>query len=252
MALREERRAQSRLDVILGSETRNAVAKHNLIEMIRTTKDREVLSFAEAPGLEEIDEAREQIGKLEPINKGRSVIEQEIKENAVDKLAEYGIELLDIRFKRINYNVNVRKRIYERMISERQQIAELFRSEGAAEASRILGNKELELKRIESEAYKTIQSIRGEADAKATQIYADAYNRSPDATGFYEFLKTMETYEQVLSDDTTVVLSTESDLFRFLKRMPSAEELRADRETPTSARRRAPSIIPPTSSVEIE
>lgn len=218
LALREETRAQNRLDAILGSETRNAVAKHNLIEMIRTTKDREVMTLGD-PAIEN-SEGNEQIGKLEPIAKGRSVIEEEIKNNSVEKLAEFGIELLDIRFKRINYNVNVRNRIYERMISERQQIAELFRSEGGAEASRILGNKELELKKIESEAYKTIQSIRGQADAQATQIYAEAYNQSPAAAEFYEFLKTMETYEAVLGEDTKVVLSTESDLFRFLKKMP--------------------------------
>lgn len=107
-----------------------------------------------------------------------------------------------------------------------------------------------ELKKIESEAYKTIQSIRGEADAKATQIYADAYNRSPDAAGFYEFLKTMETYEQVLGDDTTVVLSTESDLFRFLKRMPSAEELSAGRDAQRSAGRLVPSTRVPQLSTE--
>ncbi len=222
LALRDERSAQSRLNDILGSETRNAVAKHNLIEIIRTTKDREALPIAEASALEG-GVADKQISRLEPIAKGRSVIEDEIQENAKGKLAEFGIELLDIRFKRINYNVNVRNRIYERMISERAQIAELFRSEGAAEAARILGNKEFELKKIESEAYKTIQTIRGEADARATQIYAEAYDQSAQASEFYEFLKTMETYQKVLSDDTTVILSTDSDLFKFLKGMATTE-----------------------------
>lgn len=221
LALRDERSAQSRLDDILGSETRNAVAKHDLIEIIRTTKEREVDVSAVPEGLEELEGGQDEpkISQLEPITKGRSVIEEEIQDNAKDKLAQFGIELLDIRFKRINYNVTVRKRIYERMISERQQIAELFRSEGAAKAARILGDKELELKKIQSEAYKTIQSIRGDADAEATQIYAGAYNQNAQAADFYEFLKTMETYPKVLSEDTTVILSTDSDLFKFLKRM---------------------------------
>lgn len=121
LALTEENSAQNRLGAILGSETRNAVAKHNLIEIIRTTKDREVMAVSDSPTSED-NEENARVGKLEPIAKGRSVVEAEIKKNAVGKLAELGIELLDIRFKRINYNVNVRNRIYERMISERQQI----------------------------------------------------------------------------------------------------------------------------------
>lgn len=243
LALTEENSAQNRLGAILGSETRNAVAKHNLIEIIRTTKDREVMAVSDSPTSED-NEENARVGKLEPIAKGRSVVEAEIKKNAVGKLAELGIELLDIRFKRINYNVNVRNRIYERMISERQQIAELFRSEGAAEAARILGNKEFELKKIESEAYKTIQQIRGEADAKATGIYAGAYNLSPAAAEFYEFLKTMETYESVLAEDTTVVLSTESDLFRFLKRMPDDEALQDGGAPVTPRANQTPPISP--------
>ena len=210
--LRDERSAQSRLDDILGSETRSAVAKHNLIEIIRTTKDR-------TPTTVEAIAEFDRVGELQPISKGRGVIEKEIFENAKSKLEEYGVELLDIRFKRINYNQDVRVSIYERMISERNQIAELFRSEGGAEASRIVGNKEREVKKIQSEAYKTIQKIEGDADAKATEIYANAYNASPAAAEFYEFLKTMETYKSVLSKDTTVLLSTESDLFQFLKGM---------------------------------
>ena len=137
-----------------------------------------------------------------------------------------------MRFKRINYNKDVRDQIYERMISEREQIAELFRSEGAAQAARIKGNKELEMKKIQSEAYKTIQTIRGEADARATEIYAKAYNSSPAAVQFYEFTKTMETYAEVLGDDTTVILSTESDLFKFLKTMDPSPSGASRRETP--------------------
>ncbi|MFT4641981.1 MAG: membrane protease subunit HflC [Verrucomicrobiales bacterium] len=217
LRLRDERSALSRLDDILGSETRNAVAKHDLIEMIRTTKDREVQQPEKIEGFEA---ARGKgISELEPISKGRSVIESDIQENAKGKLAEFGIDLLDVRFKRINYNNDVRNQIYERMISEREQIAELFRSEGAAQAARIEGSKELEMKKIQSEAYKKVQAIRGEADARAVEIYAQAYNSSPAAAEFYEFTKTMETYSEILGQDTTVILSTESDLFKYLKTM---------------------------------
>lgn len=211
LRLRDERSAQSRLDDILGSETRNAIAKHELIEVIRTTKDREPVrdaSLIDAPG---------NIGVLYPISMGRAKIEQQIFEKAAGKLTDFGIELLDVRFKRINYNESVRQRIFDRMISERQQIAERFRSEGEGEAAKILGKKERDLLEIESEAYKRVQEIRGAADAVATEIYAKAYNQSSEAVAFYEFIKTMETYEQMLGDDTTLILTTGSDIFSLLK-----------------------------------
>ena len=209
--LRDERSAESRLDNILGSETRNAIAKHELIEVIRTTKDRQPAQDAtlvDTPG---------NIGILYPITLGRAAIEQEIFENAASKLTDFGIELLDIRFKRINYNNSVRQRIYERMISERQQIAERFRSEGAGEAAKITGKKERDLQEIESEAYKTVETMRGQADAKATQIYADAFNQSDRSVEFYEFTKSLESYERMLDEDATLILSTDSELFKFLK-----------------------------------
>ena len=211
LRLRDERSAQSRLNDILGSETRNAIAKHELIEIVRTTKDREPIVdevLSDAPG---------NVGVLYEISKGRALIEKEIFELAGEKLKDFGIELLDIRFKRINYNETVRKRIYERMISERQQIAERFRSEGEGEAARIIGKKERDLQEIESEAYKQIQKIQGDADAKATEIYASAYNQSKQSVDFYEFVKTLETYEEVIDSETTMILSTESDLYRYLK-----------------------------------
>lgn len=211
--LRDERSAQSRLEDILGSETRNAIAKHDLIEVIRTTKGR-VPTRDES--LVELREANEQIGVLNPIDKGRKLIEQEIRESARAKLAEFGIELLDVRFKRINYNPSVVEKIYERMISERQQIASRFRSEGEGEAAKILGTKERDLAGIASEAYKQEQEIRGEADARATEIYAEAYDQSPEAREFYAFLKTMDTYGRILGPDTTLVLSTDSELLRYL------------------------------------
>jgi modulator of FtsH protease HflC len=211
LRIRDERSAKSRLDDILGSETRNAVAKHNLIEIIRTTADR-------IPVRDEmLIEGAESIGILYPITKGRAAIENEIFDAAAPKLVDFGIELLDIRFKRINYNEMVRQRIYDRMISERQQIAERFRSEGKGEAAKIIGRKERDMLEIESEAYKRILDIRGQADAAATDIYSKSYNQTPTAAEFYLFLKTLETYEQVVGDKSTLLLSTNSDLFKLLK-----------------------------------
>lgn len=211
LRLRDERSAQSRLEDILGSETRNAVARHELIEIIRTSKDR---SPEADPMLADID-----ISTLLSITKGRKRIEADIFDAASGKLEEFGIELLDIRFKRINYNESVRQKIYARMISERDQIAERFRSEGAGEAARINGNKERELQKIVSEAYRTIQTIQGDADAEATDIYARSYDQTPAAADLYKFIKTLETYRSVIDSDTTLILSTDSDLMSLLKSM---------------------------------
>ena len=152
-----------------------------------------------------------------PIHKGREEVEKQIFAAAAAKVAVFGIELLDIRFKRINYNDSVRPKIYDRMTSERQQIAEQFRSEGNGEAARINGNRERELQKIKSEAYRKVEEIRGEADAKATEIYAHAYNQSPESVHFYEFTRTMGAYRSIITSDTTLVLSTDSELFKFLK-----------------------------------
>ena len=208
LRLRDERSAQSRLEDILGSETRNAVARHELIEIVRTTKGR-------TPAFDPLL-AKAEVGKLLPIKRGRRQVEEDIFSAASAKLSEFGIELLDIRFKRINYNESVRQKIYARMISERQQIAERFRSEGAGEAAKIIGNKERDLQRIESEAYREIQSIQGVADAKATEIYAAAYNQSQTARELYDLVKTLETYKQVIDPSTTLVLTTESELYRLM------------------------------------
>ena len=213
--LRDERSAQSRLDDILGSETRNAVAKHDLIEIIRTDKDRKPIRDE---NLKDVPTGLGTIGVLPPIQYGRAKIEAEIKAKAAGKLAEFGIDLLDVRLKRVNYNPDVLDRIYQRMISERQQIASRFRSEGEGEAARIAGQKERDLNEIQSTAYRKVQQIRGEADAKATEIYAQAYTQNPQAAEFYNFLKTMETYRKVLNKDATLVFSTDSDLFGLLKR----------------------------------
>jgi len=225
LRLRDERSAQSRLDDILGSETRNAVAKHELIEIIRTTKDRVPLRDAL------LTNAEPDMGSLVPIQKGRKLVEQEIFAAAAEKVRVFGIELLDIRFKRINYNESVRPKIYDRMISERRQIAERFLSEGNGEAARIRGNRVRDLNKIQSEAYRQVEEIRGVADAKATEIYAKAYNQSPAAVAFYEFTRTMQSYRSIIADNTTLVLSTDSDLFKFLKGMSPGDVVPVGRKS---------------------
>jgi len=218
LRLRDERSAQSRLDDILGSETRNAVAKHELIEIIRTTKDRvPLLDTVLNDEVTSSTESSVKVGALVPIEKGRKLVEQEIFSAAAKKVAVFGIELLDIRFKRINYNESVRPKIYDRMISERRQIAERFLSEGNGEAARIRGNRVRDLNKIQSEAYRQVEEIRGLADAKATEIYATAYNQNPQAVEFYEFTRTMASYPDIIGESSTIVLSTDSELFKFLK-----------------------------------
>jgi membrane protease subunit HflC len=213
LRLGDERSAQSRLDDIFGSETRNAVATHELIEIIRTTKDRQPLRDASLTQAEK----EQNIGSLVPITKGRLVVEQDIFDAAAEKVKVFGIELMDIRFKRINYNESVRPKIYERMISERRQIAERFLSEGKGEAARIRGNRERDLDKIQSEAYREVVEIRGKADAKAAAIYASAYNQNEQAVAFYSFTRSLQAFEQTLGQNTTLVLSTDSELFRYLQ-----------------------------------
>jgi len=215
LRLRDERSALSRLDDILGSEIRNAVAKHELIEIVRTDKDRKA----------RIDESLVQgvgkVGVLYPIKIGRELVEQQILEKAAAKLQGFGIELLDVRFKRINYNETVRRRIYERMVSERNQIADRFRSEGAGEAAKIMGKKEKDLAEIESEAYRSVEQIYGEADANASAIYAESYNKSPGAVEFYSFIKTLDTYKDVLNSDISLFITTKNPLFKLFKTLDS-------------------------------
>jgi membrane protease subunit HflC len=216
LRLRDERSAQSRLEDILGSETRTAVARHELIEVVRTEKQRKPLEDENAAATLTGVGA---LGVLRPIQFGWAELEKIIFESAAPKLAEFGIELLDIRIKRLNYNPEVLERIYQRMISERLQIAQRFRSEGEGEAARISGKKDRDINEIESTAYKRVQEIRGESDAKATEIYARAYTQKPQAADFYRFTKSMETYRKIIGSEATVVLSTNSDLFSLLKRI---------------------------------
>ena len=191
------------------------MAKHDLIEIVRTDKDRKPMRDK---NLKNVPTGLGTIGVLPPIQYGRLVIEAEIKSKGAKKLAEFGIDLLNVRLKRVNYNPNVLDRIYQRMISERRQIAQRFRSEGEGEAARIAGQRERDLNEIQSTAYRQVQQIRGEADAKATEIHAQAYTQNAQAAEFYNFLKSMETYRKVLTKDATLVLSTDSDLFGLLKR----------------------------------
>lgn len=211
LRLRDERTAQSRLDGILGSATKEAIAKHELVEVVRSTKNRVPMVDTS------LEAADANLGVLPSIEKGRFAVEEEIFREASGKMGELGIELLDVRFKRVNYHENVEASIYQRMISERQQIAERFRSEGAGEAAKITGKRGRDLLEIESEAYRTVLEIQGKADAKATEIYANAYNQSSAAVEFYEFIKTLEAYEKVLGGDTTLILTTDSELFKYLK-----------------------------------
>jgi membrane protease subunit HflC len=210
--LSDRRRAISRLDDILGSETRNTVARHELVEMIRTTKDRKAAvdeTLVEGSG--------SVAAGLPPIQFGRVALEKEITDAARGKLTEFGIELLDVRFKRINYNPAVSAKIYDRMMSERRQIADRFRSEGQGEAAKIVGSKDRDLKEIDSKAYREVQTVEGKADAEATAIYAHAYNQTPEARDLYEFQRTLDTYKTSFQRDTTLILSTQSSFLRFLK-----------------------------------
>ena len=199
--LRDERGAQSRLDDILDGETRNAIAKHVLIELVRSTN----------PG---DNETAEDMGSLKPIKFGREKLEQEVLRAAGPRVTDLGIEILDFKFKRINYVEEVRREVYARMISERKRIAEQYRSEGAGESARISGEKDRELKTITSEAYRKTQEIRGKANSQAADIYAAAYNKDPE---FYRFTRTMESFTKIMDDNTTLVMSTDGDLFKYLK-----------------------------------
>jgi membrane protease subunit HflC len=206
--LQDERGAQSRLDDILDGETRNAVARYDLIELVRNSNR----SPDDIPD-EIVEEELEVI--LETIEKGRDQVSREILEVAASRTADLGIELLDLRIKRINYVEEVQQDVFARMIAERQRSAEQYRSEGQGEAARIQGERERDLQRIQSEAFEAAEILRGEADAQATDIYAAAYGRDVD---FYSFTKSLETYEKVIDNGTTVIMGTDSELLRYLER----------------------------------
>jgi membrane protease subunit HflC len=211
--LNDERSALSRLDDILGSETRTAVAAHDLVEIIRVTKGRKPLR----------DEELEKSGTLLPssvpdIEFGRGEIEKQITERTRQKIADFGIELLDERFKRSKYNPAVAEKIIERMSSERHQIAARFRSEGRGEAANISGQKESDVAAISSTATKNALEIEGKADAEAASVYAAAFN-PPEAQELYSFLRSLDVMRAGFEKDTTAVISTNSELGRLLKSM---------------------------------
>jgi membrane protease subunit HflC len=206
--LRDERGAQTRLDDILDGETRNAIANHDLLDLVRSS-NREV---SEAPAAEEED-----LVQLETIDVGRDSIRRVILSKSADRTADLGIEILDFQFKRINYVEEVRKKVYERMITERKRIADRYRSEGEGQASRIRGERERDLRQIRSEAYRQAEEIIGRADSTATIIYASAYDQSEASRDFYAFLKTMESYESTTDPGTWLLLSTEGEFYKYLK-----------------------------------
>ncbi len=201
--LRNQRIAQSRLDDILDGGTRNVVASHKLIELVRS-------------GIE-----KKASKKLEPIKYGREVLSKEVLKQAAEKAKDLGIEILDFRFKRINYVEDVRQKVYARMIAERKRIAEQYRAEGAGEAARIAGEKERQLRIITSEAYKTAKEIKGRADADAARIYAAAYNKDPR---FFKFLRSLDAYRTSLKNDTTLVITPDNEFLKFIKGNSLEEE----------------------------
>ncbi len=200
--------AQGRLDDIIDSASRDVISSHLLIECVRNTNtilEREQVVAEEESEVETI---------LEKIELGREALTKEILLIARELVPQYGIELLDVQIKRLNYIEDVRKKVYERMDSERQRIASKYRSEGEGKKAEIDGMKERELNRIYSEAYKRSQEIRGEADAEATKIYANAYKLDPE---FYSLLKTLEIYRTSLGANSRAILTTDSDIYRYLK-----------------------------------
>ncbi|MBO6794634.1 MAG: protease modulator HflC [Balneolaceae bacterium] len=205
--LGNERGAQSRLDDILDGETRNAVAGHDLVELIRST-NREANQEAVMVDIAE--------DSLQEISIGRGSIQDQIVELANQRAEDLGLEILDFRFKRINYAEEVRRTVYERMISERNRIADKFRSEGQGEASRINGEKERELLRIQSEAFREAETIKGRADAEAAAIYNNAYNRNSASRDLYSFTKSMEAYTKTIDKETSLIISTNSEFYKYL------------------------------------
>lgn len=210
-SVRTELGAQTRLDDILDGSTREVISKHVLSEIIRSSNR-----------LAEEQKRLEGVGTLEgfsqvsikPIKAGRDDLSDMILKRASESVSNFGIELVDLKIKRLNYTQSVRDKVFERMISERERAAEKYRSEGQGRKAEIEGQREKELRQIKAEAYKTAQEIKGKADAKAIKIYADAYNKDPE---FYSFMKTLETYKSIVSEDSIFILTTDSDIYKYLK-----------------------------------
>ncbi|MCK5161748.1 MAG: protease modulator HflC [Candidatus Aureabacteria bacterium] len=212
-AVRGESGAHQKLDDIINSATRNAISTHALIEVVRDS-NRIIEAGENNKGVIVTDEALKRIGT------GREKIEGIILEQAKELAPDYGIELVDVRIKRLNYIETVRKSVYQRMITERNRAAEKFRSEGEGKRAEIDGKREKELKLITSEAYRKAQGVKGKADAEATKIYAAAYSRDPE---FYSLIKTLETYQKTIDEGTTLILTTDDDYYRYLKGVGSPD-----------------------------
>jgi membrane protease subunit HflC len=208
-AVNNEMAAQKKLDDILNPTINNFIASNDLIEAVRSS-DR--LSSTES---KEKSNRSKDATELKAITLGRAGMTKGILKQAAPKLAEFGIEIVDFRIKRINYVEEVRQKVYERMIAERNQISEKFRSEGKGESKKIQGEQQKELRRIQSEAYKKVEEIKGKADATATNIYAEAFGKDPE---FYSFINTLEIYKKSLDENIKVILSTNSDFFKYLKK----------------------------------
>lgn len=204
--LRDERGAHSRLDDIIDGETRNVIANHNLIEVVRSS-NRKFEQGEEAQDVLEEEEKQEVV-------QGRDKITRLILARASQVMPEYGIELVDVQIQRINYVDSVQTKVFERMVSERKRIADRHRSEGQGRSAEIRGRKERELKRIESEAYRKTQDIKGKADAEAAGIYAGAYSRDGE---LYRFVKTLEMYRDTFDKDTSLLMSGDAEVFRYLR-----------------------------------
>jgi membrane protease subunit HflC len=205
-SVHDELGAHSRLDDIIDAATRDYITSHLLIEVVRNSNREMAVAGTELELAEEV--------LMHQIEWGREEVTRQILEQASKVVPEYGIEMVDVRIKHINYVEEVRRKVYERMISERKRIAEKYRSEGQGKKAEIEGQREKELQRITSEAYRTAQEIIGQADAKATKIYAAAYNKDPE---FYSYVKTLETYEETLGGGSWLLLTTDSDYLQYLK-----------------------------------
>ncbi len=201
--------ALGRLDDIIGPSMRNVVTSYRLVESVRNS-DRPMDTFEALEKLE-----GQKTSSQYHIKVGRTKITRLMMAQAQPKLRKFGIELEDIKIKRINYVEKVRKAVYGRMIAERKQIAEKYRSEGKGEANDIRGDKEKELQLIKSQAYRTAQEIKGKADGEATAIYAKAYSVDPE---FYSFSRTLEVYKKALDKTNTLIISTDSDFMKYLKK----------------------------------
>ncbi|WDN88647.1 modulator of FtsH protease HflC [Desulfosarcina sp. BuS5] len=201
--------ALGRLDDIIDPSVRNFITSYRLIETVRTSNRK--LDTMDELGLEETQQKQ---GTMFNVTTGREKITRGILKQASPKLEKFGIKLVDVQIKRINYVEQVRNSVYERMVAERNQIAEKFRSEGMGEARKIFGEKERDLKKITSQAYKTAQEIKGKADAGAVKIFAKAYSVDPE---FYSFTKTLEIYNQALGRNSSIILSTDSEFFKYFK-----------------------------------